>query len=67
MTTSPVFFTDTTLVTITYDASQGNAALANFVGDVYIWTGTVTTLSTSNTNWRTVKGGGLVQTDSELR
>ena len=55
VTTSPVFFTDTTPVTITYDATQGNAALANFTGDIYIWTGTVTNLSTSNINWRNVK------------
>ena len=54
VTTSPVFFTDTTPVTITYDATQGNAALANFTGDVYIWTGTVTNLSPSNTSWRNV-------------
>ncbi|MDB5269740.1 MAG: 1,4-alpha-glucan-branching protein [Hymenobacter sp.] len=54
VTTSPVFFTDTTPVTITYDASQGNGALNNFTGNVYIWTGTVTNLSSSNTNWRNV-------------
>ncbi|MCI1187249.1 alpha-amylase family glycosyl hydrolase [Hymenobacter sp. DH14] len=54
VTTSPVFFTDTTPVTITYDATQGNGALAGFTGDVYIWTGTVTNLSTSNVNWRNV-------------
>jgi glycosidase len=54
VTTSPVFFTDQTAVTITYDATQGNGALANFTGNVYIWTGTVTNLSTSNVNWRNV-------------
>ena len=54
VTVSPVFFTDTTPITITYDATQGNAALKDFAGDVYIWTGTVTNLSTSNTNWRNV-------------
>ena len=54
VTTSPVFFTDTTPVTITYDATQGNAALKDFKGDVYIWTGTVTNLSPSNTTWRNV-------------
>lgn len=54
VTTSPVFFTDTTPVTITFDATQGNGALAGFTGPVYIWTGTVTSLSTSNTNWRNV-------------
>ena len=54
VTTSPVFFTDATPVTITYDATQGNAALKDFTGNVYIWTGTVTNLSASNTTWRNV-------------
>ena len=54
VTTSPVFFTDTTPVTITYDATQGNAALKDFTGEVYIWTGTVTNLSANNTTWRNV-------------
>jgi glycosidase len=55
VTTNPVFFTENDAVTITYDATQGNGALANFTGNVYIWTGTVTNLSSSNTNWRNVK------------
>jgi glycosidase len=54
VTTQPVFFTDNAPVTINFDASQGNGALNNFTGDVYIWTGTVTNLSSSNTNWRNV-------------
>ena len=63
VTTTPVFFTDNTPVTITFDASQGNAALLNFTGDVYIWTGTVTNLSSSNTNWRNVKSPSFNQAD----
>ncbi|UOQ96163.1 alpha-amylase family glycosyl hydrolase [Hymenobacter sp. 5317J-9] len=63
VTTSPVFFTDTTPVTITFDATQGNGALANFTGNVYIWTGTVTNLSTSNTNWRNVHSTTFNQAD----
>ena len=55
VTTQPTFFTDTTPVTITFDASQGNGGLNNFGGDVYIWTGVVTNLSPSNTTWRHVK------------
>lgn len=56
VTTNPVFFTENSAgVTITYNAALGNGALNNFPGDVYIWTGTVTNLSTSNTNWRNVK------------
>ncbi|MBD2722702.1 DUF4961 domain-containing protein [Hymenobacter armeniacus] len=63
VTTSPVFFTDTTPVTITFDATQGNGALANFTGNVYIWTGTVTNLSSSNTNWRNVHSSTFNQAD----
>jgi pullulanase/glycogen debranching enzyme len=63
VTTSPVFFTDTTPITINFDASQGNSALNNFTGNVYIWTGTVTNLSSSNTNWRNVHSPSFTQAD----
>ena len=63
VSTQPVFFTETTPVTITFDATQGNGALANFTGPVYIWTGTVTNLSSSNTNWRNVKSPSFNQPD----
>lgn len=61
--TQPVFFTENTPVTITFDASRGNAALLNFPGDVYIWTGTVTNLSTTNTTWRNVRSPNFGQAD----
>ncbi len=63
VTTQPVFFTENTSVTITFDASQGNAGLNNFSGDVYIWTGTVTNLSASNTTWRNVRSPSFGQPD----
>ena len=63
VTTQPVFFTENTPVTINYDASQGNGALNNFAGNVYIWTGTVTNLSPSNTSWRNVKSPAFNQGD----
>lgn len=63
VSTQPVFFTENTAVTITYDASQGNGALNNFTGDVYIWTGTVTNLSATNTTWRNVKSSNFGQGD----
>ena len=63
VSTQPVFFTDTAPVTIVYDASQGNGALLNFNDDVYIWTGTVTNLSSSNTTWRNVKSPSFGQAD----
>ncbi|TVT38540.1 T9SS type A sorting domain-containing protein [Hymenobacter setariae] len=51
---SPAYFTDTTPITITYDATLGNAGLANYTGDVYIYTGVITNLSTSPSNWQHV-------------
>ncbi|WP_426058930.1 alpha-amylase family glycosyl hydrolase [Hymenobacter sp. B1770] len=63
VTTQPVFFTETTPVTITFDATQGNSALKDFTGPVYIWTGTVTNLSATNTTWRNVKSPSFGQAD----
>ncbi|WP_324671155.1 alpha-amylase family glycosyl hydrolase [Hymenobacter sp. GOD-10R] len=63
VTTQPYFFRDDTPVTLTFDATQGNGGLANFTGPVYIWTGVVTNLSTSNTNWRYVKSPSFNQPD----
>ncbi|MGI4833559.1 MAG: alpha-amylase family glycosyl hydrolase [Janthinobacterium lividum] len=54
VTADPVFFTDTTPVTLTFDATQGNAGLANYAGDVYIYTGVITNLSTSSGDWKHV-------------
>ncbi|RZK96873.1 MAG: hypothetical protein EOO62_28490 [Hymenobacter sp.] len=54
VTVDPVFFTDTTPITLTFDATQGNAGLANYTGDVYIYTGVITNLSTSPSDWKHV-------------
>lgn len=54
VTVSPAYFTDNTPITLTFDATLGNAGLANYAGDVYIYTGVVTNLSTSPSNWRYV-------------
>ena len=54
VTVSPQFFTDTTPITLTFDATRGNGGLANYTGDVYIYTGVITNLSTSPSNWRYV-------------
>jgi glycosidase len=59
VTVSPAYFTDTTPITLTYDATLGNAGLATYTGDVYIWTGVVTNLSTDDTNWRYVVGNSF--------
>lgn len=55
ITTDPVFPTQgpNDSVTIIYDASQGNAALAG-VSPVYVHTGVITNLSQNPTDWRHV-------------
>ena len=63
VSTSPTFFRETDSVTITYDASQGNGALAGFTGPVYIWTGVVTNQSANNTTWRHVRSPNFSQPD----
>ena len=62
VTASPAAFTADTPVTLTYDATQGNAALNNFAGDVYIWTGVVTTGPT-DIGWTNVKSPTFGQAD----
>ncbi|MBC8083707.1 MAG: 1,4-alpha-glucan-branching protein, partial [Hymenobacter sp.] len=54
VTISPASFTDTTPITHTFDATLGSGGLANYPGDVYIYTGVITSLSPSNSNWRYV-------------
>ncbi len=51
---SPEFPADNAAVTITFDASKGNAGLNNFSGDVYIHTGVITNLSTGPGDWKYV-------------
>ena len=63
VTTEPLFFQDTTPVTLTFDATLGNGALAGFTGPVYIWTGVITNNSTSNTDWKYVKSPSFGQAD----
>ncbi|MDJ0365502.1 alpha-amylase family glycosyl hydrolase [Hymenobacter sp. H14-R3] len=52
VTVSPAYFTDNTPITLTFDATLGSAGLATYTGDVYIYTGVITNLSTSPSNWR---------------
>jgi glycosidase len=54
VTVDPVFFTDTTPITLTFDAALGNGGLANYTGDVYIYTGVITNLSTTPGDWKHV-------------
>ena len=53
---SPRFPTDTSLVTVYYDASQGNGALAGVAPPIYAHTGVITNLSSSPTDWKYVRG-----------
>ncbi|MBX0290239.1 T9SS type A sorting domain-containing protein [Hymenobacter sp. HSC-4F20] len=62
VTTQPAVFQAYTPVTILFDATQGNAALANYTGDVYIWTGVVTD-SPTGTQWSNVKSPSFNQPD----
>ncbi|MBC8081838.1 MAG: T9SS type A sorting domain-containing protein [Hymenobacter sp.] len=55
VTIQPTFFRDTDPITLTFDASQGNGGLAGFTGPVYIYTGVITNLSTSPSDWKYVK------------
>jgi len=54
--TIPAFPTQTDDVTVYFDASQGNGALAGFQGDVYAHTGVITTASTNGNDWKHVVG-----------
>lgn len=54
--TDPVFPQQTDEVTIYFDASKGNAALASYTGTVYAHTGVITNNSTSGTDWQHVQG-----------
>ncbi|RYY19221.1 MAG: T9SS type A sorting domain-containing protein [Cytophagaceae bacterium] len=56
VTVSPAYFTGATAITLTYDATLGNAGLATYAGDVYIWTGAITTLSANDGDWRYLAG-----------
>ncbi len=58
VTTQPSPFRETDQVTITFDATQGNAGLKNFTGDVYIYTGVVTE-SAASTTWNHVKSSNF--------
>ena len=68
---SPRFPTDTSLVTVYYDASQGNGALAGVAPPIYAHTGVITNLSSSPTDWKYVRGSwrfdqGVFTTASRL-
>ncbi len=54
--TEPAFPSILDSVTVFFDATQGNGALAGFSGDVYAHTGVITNLSNNGTDWKHVIG-----------
>ena len=54
VTTQPSPFLETDAVTIIFDATKGDAGLKDFTGDVFIYTGVVTSSPTGST-WNHVK------------
>ncbi len=55
ITANPALPTASDSVTITFDASKGDAGLKDFTGDVYAHTGVITVNSTSPSDWKYVK------------
>lgn len=54
--TEPAFPTQLDDVTVYFDATEGNAALADFQGTVYAHTGVITSASTAPNDWKHVQG-----------
>ncbi len=54
--TVPAFPTKFDDVTVYFDATQGNGALAGFTGDVYAHTGVITNASVNGNDWKHVIG-----------
>lgn len=56
VTSDPPFINADAPVTITFDASEGNAGLEDCNCDVYMHTGVITNLSTGLSDWKYVQG-----------
>lgn len=63
ITTVPAFPTSEGGVVITFDATQGNRGMVGYTGDVYAHIGVITNLSTSNSDWKYVVAGWMVDTE----
>lgn len=55
VTSAPLFPSDLSSVTITFDATKGTGGLAGVSGEIYAHTGVITNQSTSSTDWKYVK------------
>ncbi len=51
---TPYFVTAADSLTVTFDATQGNAGLSGYTGDVYAHTGVITSASTAPSDWKHV-------------
>lgn len=60
VTSVPELPTETGIVTLKFDATQGNAGLKDYTGDVYAHIGVITDKSTSNSDWKYVVAGWTV-------
>lgn len=68
VTLDPSFPTPDGSLTITFDATRGDGGLAGFTGDVYLYTGLITSESTSSSDWRYVRpAGGWTSYPEELK
>lgn len=67
ITYTPAFPTDTGTITLTFDATKGNAGLKDFNGDVYIYTGVITSQSTSSSDWKYVTSTSFNSADSKAK
>lgn len=67
LTVSPAFPVDNAPLTLTFDASKGNAALVGFSGDVYMHIGVLTDQSTGPTNWKYVKVNSFTTPDASVK
>lgn len=67
VSTDPTFPKEGASLTLTFDASEGNAALKDYAYDVYIHTGVITNLSTSDADWKYTKADwGTNTTETKL-
>ncbi|MEQ9230918.1 MAG: alpha-amylase family glycosyl hydrolase, partial [Cyclobacteriaceae bacterium] len=65
--TDPFFPSADGAVTVTFNAEEGSAGLADYGGDVYVHTGVITNNSTSDSDWKYVKTAwGENTTDTRL-
>ena len=55
VSTAPSFPKESEALTLTFNANAGNGALQNYAGDVYIHTGVITNLSSSDADWKYTK------------